>query len=553
MKKSNIHFIALLGVALGAFPGLQAADVILNTGTYTDTQTYNIGTVNGNGNGTVVTFDSGANYTFDSLNLPGAWNRVTLNTGASLNVAGILNVDISGVSLNGGMLTTGGLLLHDSPNWSGSYNDGKQTLEYGDSVFNGSTIVANQSNAGFISMAGGDGAANGWVSNWFWLNGDGVTIDSNGFDIGSTMNSWGGGGLVKTGAGTLQLAASNNFTGNTLVSNGILEVTSTGKLYGGGYTASPTITVASTGTLRLNGWSWDAAGSIANLDYGRDRLVVNGGTIEYNGASNFNPGDPGSASRNLTIGTGGATLKASSTSGQTWTISSGNGNLVNNTGLTLTGAGAGEIQKVIEGSGTITKAGSGTWTLTAANTFSGATLVEGGTLLINGVHAAGLITTSSGGTLGGNGTVGNVDITDDGILSPGASAGHLTVNTLTLYPGAILNFELGAPTLVQDPGSDFVTVTDVLALDGTINITALAGFGSPVLGDSWRIMSAAGGVTDLGLTIGSAPALAGGLAFAIDASNNSDVFLTVVPEAGTAGLFGLALLILRRILGMQKF
>ena len=206
------------------------------------------------------------------------------------------------------------------------------------------------------------------------------------------------------------------------------------------------------------------------------------------------------------------------------------------------------------GPGGLVKAGAGTLTLTAVNGYTGITSVQGGTLLVQGsLDAAGLISVSAGGTLGGNGTVGNVDITDDGILSPGASAGHLTVNTLTLYPGAILNFELGAPTPVQDPGSDFVTVTDVLALDGTINITALAGFGSPALGDSWRIMSAASGITDLGVTIGSAPALAGGLTFAVDASNNKDVFLTVVPEAGTAGLFGLALLILRRIRGLQQF
>jgi autotransporter-associated beta strand protein len=202
---------------------------------------------------------------------------------------------------------------------------------------------------------------------------------------------WGAGNFIKQGAGTAVLSANNNFTGNTTISNGILEVTTTGKLYGGGYTASPTITVASTGTLRLNGWSWDAVGSIANLDYSRDRLVVNGGSIEYTGASNFNPGDAGSSSRNLTIGTGGATLKASSTAGQTWTISSGNGNLVNNSGLTLDGAGAGEIQNVIEGTGSVAKTGTGTWTLSGTNTYSGDTTVSAGVLSVgNGTNSSNL-------------------------------------------------------------------------------------------------------------------------------------------------------------------
>lgn len=54
---------------------------------------------------------------------------------------------------------------------------------------------------------------------------------------------------IGTGTGTLSLRANNSITGNTTVSNGVLEVASTGKLHGGGYTATPTITVASGATL----------------------------------------------------------------------------------------------------------------------------------------------------------------------------------------------------------------------------------------------------------------------------------------------------------------
>ena len=197
--------------------------------------------------------------------------------------------------------------------------------------------------------------------------------------------------------------------------------------------------------------------------------------------------------------------------------------------------------------GGMTKAGNGTLTLSAASTYTGATSVQNGTLLINGVYSGGgLITVAAGATLGGNGTMGDVVIDDGGTLSPGASAGHLTVNHLTLNPSSILNIELGAPTLSQDSGSDFITVGQVLTLDGTLNIQSISGFGTPGAGASWLIMTAGGSIAPNGIIIGSQPALPGGMTFEIDYSSGADVFLTVVPEAGTTGLFGLALLVLRR-------
>ena len=423
-------------VALACAGSAYSADVTLSTGTYTDTQSYDNGNL-GPGQYNVVTFGSGANYTFSGdLTLPIAWNRIHLNSGAALNVAGSIRTNLTGVSLNGGTLTTGGLRLGDGPNWAGSTNDGKQNIEWGDSVINGSTIIANQSNDNFISLDPSPDYP-GDFGNWLWINGDGATIDSNGFNIGNTMNTYGGGGLTKTGAGTLSLTASNNFTGNTNINAGVLEVTSTGKLYGGGYTTAPTITVSSGTTLKLNGWDYDSAGSLGGLDFSRDRLVVNGGTIEFTGDSNSTIG--GAAGRNFTVGTGGATLKASSPSGQRWFIAEntlyGYGNLVNDNGLTLTGDGDGEIQKIIEGTGSLTKSGSGTWTLGAVNTYDGATTVSAGTLLVTGALGNTAVTVN-GGTFGGTGTVGGSFSLNSGFFHVADLADPLAVTgTITLFSG----------------------------------------------------------------------------------------------------------------------
>jgi autotransporter-associated beta strand protein len=297
-----------------------------------------------------------------------------------------------------------------------------------------------------------------------------ITIsESNTATLG--LNLTGSDGMRKSGNGTLALIATASYSGNTTVNEGILEVASTGKLYGGGYTASPSITVETGATLRLNAWSWDAAGSIANLDYGRDRLVLNGGTIEYTGSGNYNPGDPGSASRNLTIGSGGSTLKASSPSGQTWTISSGNGNLVNNDGLTLDGAGSGEIQKSIEGNGTVTKTGSSTWTLSVANSYTGPTTVNAGTLRLgNGSNNTNLadnadVIVAVGATLhldySGTDTIDELWLggvhKSPGVYSSANSGGFITgTGTLTVTKGPLSDYDSwkSANTLTGGPDDD---------------------------------------------------------------------------------------------------
>jgi autotransporter-associated beta strand protein len=137
------------------------------------------------------------------------------------------------------------------------------------------------------------------------------------------------------------------------------------------------------------------------------------------------------------------------TLGAAATISSDSGTLtlnravgavnLNAHGLTVTGSGATLISGVISGSGaasTLTKSGSGTLTVTAANTYAGGTTVNGGTLLVNNTTGSGtggnnsttVTVNNNGSTLGGTGTIaGQVTVNAGANLAPG-NGGHTTAN-----------------------------------------------------------------------------------------------------------------------------
>jgi fibronectin-binding autotransporter adhesin len=216
--------------------------------------------------------------------------------------------------------------------------------------------------------------------------------------------------------------------------------------------------------------------------------------------------------------------------------------------------GSGEFTGVLRDNGgplALTKTGSGTQILSGVNTYTGATQINQGTLIVNGTHnAAGLINVAAGATLGGSGSVGTVTVADDAILSPGNSAGHLIVNNLTLNQNSVLNLELSAPDDQYNPASDFVTVQGNVDLWGVINIAPLAGFGTPNDGDRWLIMTYGGGLADYGATIGSAPG--GADKYFIDTSEVGSVYINVVPEAGTATLLIAGALFLLRLRAARK-
>ncbi|WP_415908636.1 beta strand repeat-containing protein [Oleiharenicola sp. Vm1] len=128
----------------------------------------------------------------------------------------------------------------------------------------------------------------------------------------------------------------------------------------------------------------------------------------------------------------------------------------------------------------LVKQGTGTFELTNANTYTGGTTVNGGTLLVNNTTGSGVgtgaVTINSGATLGGSGFVdGETTIASGGHIAPGNSPGTLTfTNGLTLNDGAVLDFQLGTTSdLIRVSGG---TLTGPSTGAVTLNLSDAGGF-----------------------------------------------------------------------------
>jgi autotransporter-associated beta strand protein len=272
-------------------------------------------------------------------------------------------------------------------------------------------------------------------------------------------NIIGTGGLTMNGSGTWTLTGTSSYAGDTVVTGGVLEIGTGASIYAN-YTTSATVTVGTGATLRLNGWGYNVSG-LGQLDTNSARLVINGGTIEFALTGGT------WANRGFTIGASGATLKASQ---GTWWLAPGADSITNNSSLTLTGTSTGDIQMPVIGSGSLFKTGNGEWDIEGANTYTGATTVNAGTLRLSsaaatpGVNSALTLANASGAGFSlsywdpnaveasgtGQNVGGHVSI---GSLSGGGAnggnvelcSGVLTVggdNTSTTYAGSILSSQI---------------------------------------------------------------------------------------------------------------
>ena len=371
----------------------------------------------------------------------------------------------------------------------------------------------------------------------------GVTVTnggSNGMIIGQNTANHAG---VFNVAGTY-----TQNTGSAIFGNNVATATGTLNVNNGGV-----VTFAAS----MNNSSASGSAGAAGVVLGRDGA---------NGVINLNAGGTLASAKGIVRGTGagtfnfdGGTLRALASSTAfldvTTSVVNAGGAVVDSNGFDITlvdGLLAGT------GAGGLAKNGGGVLTLAGASTYTGATTVNTGSLLISGsTLAGGQINVSAGATLGGGGSGGAATLIDTSVLAPGDTVdNHITFASLTLADQSILQFDLDAPLVnpmdtAPAPLSDHAAMLGALTLDGKLRINALGGFGTPVGGERWLLLSysaGTGSLTDntLDVDLANSPALASGLTYVVDTGTDGYVYLGVVPEAGTAGLVALGLALLAR-------
>lgn len=369
---------------------------------------------NGGGNGT-LTLQNAASGLTGALTNGGGAESITATTmilGNNATATGKVNLDGGTLAVNSVAKGTG----------TGTFN------------FNGGTLRARINTGTFM----------GGLTNAFIKSG-GAIIDSNGNAITITQSlltdvASTGGGLTKQGANNLTLNGANTYTGATTISGGGLDFQKTQSLPG--YT-----TVGGSG----------AATSIAS---GGALIVGVGGPGSFTGADV-------TAIRNNTSGkftfAGGSSIGIDTTDATT-----ANGNL-NNTFTyadPIADTGAGSLGFV--------KMGANTLAVSSANSYTGATQINGGTLAVavianGGTNSdIGASTAASGNLVISGGTLqytGASATTDRGFTVGGAGATIDNANNLS-FAGQILSTGTGSFTKNGAGTLSFTNVTGTNALVG---------------------------------------------------------------------------------------
>ncbi|MBI1207738.1 MAG: DUF4347 domain-containing protein [Azospirillum sp.] len=305
--------------------------------------------------------------------------------GAAISAAAGTTLTLSGVISTSGTATGDSYDLHfgTSTNTGSVVLSGANTFKSGVFIDDGRLVLANDTalgstdkgvlemNAGTLALQGGITVSGEDLTDFFGgtienlsgtnsftgaikkpfadlavaVTGGVLTLSGN---IGSSnaITDDAGGGLIKTGSGTLILSGTNIYRGATTVSAG-------------------TLSVASDASLGAT-WTQNGGGTVTSNVGGT--VTLNGGTLAATGSVTFD--------NTITLGSGGGTVTTEFST-------------------TLSG--------VISGSGALTKTGAGTLTLSADNSYTGATTISAGTLVAGHANALGTTlgatTVSSGATL----------------------------------------------------------------------------------------------------------------------------------------------------------
>ena len=225
---------------------------------------------------------------------------------------------------------------------------------------------------------------------------------------------------------------------------------------------------------------------------------------------------------NLIVKAGGANIEVNNASGRTISFA-----LLHDSALGGTPDGG------------LTKLGPETLILGGNNTYTGPTVVQAGTLAINGSLATSGITIADGAALGGSGNVGPLTVPAGATIAPGTSIGTLNTGALTMEFDSEYDWEVGDPV-----SADLINVNGTLDISAGGIIVNVIDAGSPD-GSAYTLFTATGIVgdaTDITMSYGS------GVSGPVNPTIiGNDIVANIVPEPATLGLLAiLGLAFLRR-------
>ncbi len=456
------------------------------------------------GSGAGVLHNVGGSNTLSGTITEATDSTIAADTGTTLNLTGTLTGTTTNTTFSGAgninaktiTTTTGGVTINST---------GTGTVTYtGANSYTGNTTV----NSGTLALSGTGTTVNGNLL----ING-GTVSDTTGSQLATTSNVTMTGGTLALGTHAESINTLTGSSGSTISSTtggGSLTINGTGvSSFAGALTGSGAIVNGNTGTLDLSGTSSAFTGTItvnsgivsANANNaaggasattsvgGTGNFQVQGGaslannfTLSTNGASTGNGAIENIAGNNTFTGavTLGANSRIQSDAGIATfsnTVSLGSGA----TGYTLDVGGnsntsiSGVIQNGGTAAGNLTKDGTGTLTLSGANTFTGATTVSAGTLTAGAANVLSTtsgVTVSSGATLNLNNLTQTIaNLNNSGALNFGSTGGEILTLTGTNTLGGTMAGAVG--TLLVGPGATLTLGANFN--DPNLNITLAAG------------------------------------------------------------------------------
>ena len=362
---------------------------------------------------------------------------------------------------------------------------GDTTSLQGDVAVSGGNLKFNQATSGtFTDVLSG-------VGNFFKLGAGDLTL------TGTNTNA----GPWNVSAGRL-IGTTSSIRGDITNSAAVVFDQTTSGTYSGIMSGAGTLTKLGVGDLVLAGSNSFAGGTTlggGTLALGSANALGSAGTIGFNGGS-LQSSASNTADYSARFSNAANQAYKIDTNGQTVTLASN-----------LTSSG-----------GTFTKLGAGSAILGGNNSYTGATTVSGGSLVINGSLANSDVTVQNLATLGGSGTIASlVTVLSGGTISPGNSPGLLTVGSLDLQAGSTTLMQIiGVGSTAGIAGTDYdklaITTGGGLGYGGTLDLNFantlsfadgttfdLFGFTGPATGDFSSVVSTGsgsyGGLTFLGV------------------------------------------------------